>query len=281
MRMTGTVFRHWEKKALTLMGMSGVGKTTLAHLLRLDDWFHYSVDFRIGTRYLNEPILDNIKLQMMQIPFLRDLLRTDSVFVANNLQIDNLKPVATFLGMIGNPLNGGLSLAEFQRRQALHRAAETAALLDVPDFIRKSDQVYGYRNLVNDTGGSLCELDDLSVLETLATHTVLIYIEASAQDEEELVRRAQADPKPLYYRPEFLLEQLAVYLHEHGLQDPTFIDPNDFVRWIFPKLFHARIPRYAQIAEQFGYTITTAEARGVKSHMDLLQLIETALNRQS
>ena len=38
-------------------------------------WFHYSGDYRIGTKYLEEPILDNIKRQAMRVDFLRDLLR--------------------------------------------------------------------------------------------------------------------------------------------------------------------------------------------------------------
>ena len=40
------------------MGTSGVGKTTLATMLAAAGWFHYSGDYRIATRYLNEPISD-------------------------------------------------------------------------------------------------------------------------------------------------------------------------------------------------------------------------------
>ena len=37
--------------AVSLLGMSGVGKTTLSKTLRRDGgWFHYSADYRIGTR---------------------------------------------------------------------------------------------------------------------------------------------------------------------------------------------------------------------------------------
>ena len=71
MKLSIKEFRAWESKRITLLGMSGVGKTYLSTLLRRHNWFHYSVDYRIGTRYLDEPILDNIKLQAMQVPFLR------------------------------------------------------------------------------------------------------------------------------------------------------------------------------------------------------------------
>ena len=70
-----------EHKAISLLGMSGVGKTTLANKLPKDAWFHYSGDYRIGTKYLEEPILDNIKRQAMQVDFLRELLRTDSIYI--------------------------------------------------------------------------------------------------------------------------------------------------------------------------------------------------------
>ena len=80
MKFTADGFRAWNRKCITLMGMSGVGKTRLSHRLRVADWFHYSGDYRIGTRYLDEAILDSIKEQAMQVPLLRDLLRSDSIF---------------------------------------------------------------------------------------------------------------------------------------------------------------------------------------------------------
>jgi hypothetical protein len=274
-------FRGWEHKCITLLGMSGVGKTCLANILRQHNWFHYSGDYRIGTRYLDESILDNIKQQAMQIPFLRDLLRSDSIYIVNNITVDNLKPVSSFLGKLGNPEAGGLPLAEFKRRQELHRAAEIAAMRDVPEFIRKAQAIYGYKHFVNDAGGSVCELDDPVTLRILAEHTVILYIKASAKDEQELIRRAEGDPKPLYYREAFLDQQLEIYMRETGLPYVAMIDPDAFVRWMFPRLFYSRIPRYEEIAEQYGYTITTDELYQVRVESDFLTLVETALVRQS
>ncbi|MEA3273932.1 MAG: ATPase, partial [Pseudomonadota bacterium] len=57
MKFTVEEFRAWQNKSVTLLGMSGVGKTYLSALLRRHDWFHYSGDYRIGTRYLDEHIL--------------------------------------------------------------------------------------------------------------------------------------------------------------------------------------------------------------------------------
>jgi len=273
-------FRAWEHKSITLLGMSGVGKTRLADMLRRRDWFHYSGDYRIGTRYLDEPILDNIKRQAMQVPFLRELLRSDSIFITNNITVDNLKPVSSFLGKLGNPEHGGQPLGEFKRRQELHRQGEVAAMADVPEFIRKARDIYGYQHFVNDAGGSVCELDDPDVWRVLDEHTLIIYIKATAKDEQELMRRAESDPKPLYYREAFLDEQLALYMQENGLEYVALIEPDDFVRWMFPRLFNSRIPRYEAIAEQYGYTITTDELWQVENEADFLALIEAALQRR-
>lgn len=257
--------------------MSGVGKTRLSNILRQRNWFHFSGDYRIGTRYLDEPILDNIKKEAMNIPFLRDLLRTDSIHIKNNLTVDNLKPVATFLGKLGNPELGGLGLTEFKRRQALHHAAELSTMLDVPEFIQKAHDIYGYDHFINDAGGSLCELDDEGVIELLAEHTVIIYVRATKENEQELIQRAEKDPKPLYYREEFLDQQLSTYMRERDLNYIAMIDPDDFVRWVFPRLFYARLPRYEAIAEKYAYTVTSAELLKVNSEDEFLVLVESKL----
>jgi len=274
-------FRAWPNKRITLLGMSGVGKTRLANILRRRNWFHYSGDYRIGTRYLGEPILDNIKQQAMQVPFLRDLLRSDSIYISNNITVDNLKPVSSFLGKLGNPELGGLGPKEFKRRQELHRIAEIAAMKDVPDFIRKAQEIYGYQHFVNDAGGSLCELDEPEVFRVLEEHTLILYIKATEQDEQELIRRAEEDPKPLYYREAFLDDQLAVYMTEKGLPYVAMIDPDDFGRWMFPRLFYSRLPRYEAIAQQYGYTVTTDELARVRDEGDFLELVEAVVARES
>jgi len=278
-RMSAEEFRAWDNKRITLLGMSGVGKTRLATMLRSSDWFHFSGDYRIGTRYLDEPILDNIKQQAMQVPFLRDLLRSDSIYIRNNITVDNLQPVASFLGKLGNPELGGLPLEEFKRRQRLHHVAEVAAMKDVPEFLRKAQEIYGYKHFINDGGGSVCELDDQSVIDVLRENTLVVYIKATRDDEKELIRRAEKAPKPLYYREAFLDEQLAEFLKERSLDFVAQIDPDDFVRWMFPRLFYARIPRYEAIADSYGYTISTKELAGVSDEASFIELVADVLAR--
>jgi hypothetical protein len=278
-KLTSEEFRRWDRKAITLLGMSGVGKTRLARTLRKEHWFHFSGDYRIGTRYLDEPILDHIKKELMQIPIMRELLRSDSIQIRNNLSVDNLSPVSTFLGKLGNSEQGGLGLAEFKYRQELHRQAEIAAMKDVPEFIEKANYIFGYDNFINDAGGSLCELDDPQVLETLAAHTLILYIKTSKADEKELIRRAEDAPKPLYYREAFLDEQLAIYMDEKKLRFVALIEPDDFARWVFPRLFNSRIPRYDAIAKEYGYAITTKEVKAIKCEQDFLALVDKVLDK--
>jgi hypothetical protein len=282
MQFTVDEFRAWKHKSVTLLGMSGVGKTHLSMLLRNHNWFHYSGDYRIGTRYLDEPILDLIKQQAMQVPFLRDLLRRDWIHISNNIKVDDLGPVLSFVGKLGNPELGGVPLEEFSRRQARYRDAEIAAMRDVPAFIRKAQEIYGYDNFVNDVGGSLCELNEPAVIDLLVKHSLILYIRVTEPAEEEaLIRRAQTSPKPLYYRPEFLAEQLREYLELNGLGYAAQVEPDDFCRWVFPRLFHARIPRYDAIARPHGYTVTSHEVAAVRDEQDFINLVSSAIARNN
>jgi hypothetical protein len=275
--MSPEAFRQWGTKRVTLLGMSGVGKTTLANKLSRQTWFHYSGDYRIGTRYLDEPISDNIKLQAMEVPFLRELLQSDSIYIRSNITIDNLAPISSFLGKIGNPALGGLSLDEFKRRQDLHRQAEINAMRDVPEFIRKVDAIYGYSHFLNDAGGSVCELDDRETIEILAENTLILYLRTTPELDRILIDRARAHPKPLYYREAFLDEHLPLFMREESISAIEEIDPDRFASWIFPKLFRSRLPRYEAIASEFGYTLDFSDLQSVQSEDDFVDLISRAI----
>ncbi len=264
---------------MTLLGMSGVGKTTLANNLPHSSWFHYSGDYRIGTRYLDEPIMDNIKQQAMQVDFLRDLLRSDSIFIANNITVHNLEPISSFLGKLGSKKLGGLPLDEFLRRQKLHREAENNAMIDVASFMAKAREIYDYQHFLNDTGGSVCELNSPAAEKVLAENTLVLYIRADDDMEHELIRRAKQDPKPLYYNEVFLRKQLDIYLGQEKLDNADEIDPEHFATWIFPALVKHRRPLYQALADKYGYTVSAHEAEQVQSKSDFLDLIEQAIDR--
>ena len=276
--MDSAAFRNSPTRAVTLLGMSGSGKTTLASKLPRDRWFHYSGDYRIGTRYLDEPILDNVKREAMKVPFLADLLRTDSIYLCHNITIDNLAPVALFLGMIGDPAKGGLPVEEFKRRQALHRQSEIAAMYDVREFIQKTRDLYGYPYFINDAGGSLCELNEPEVIRQLAQDTLIVYLKPSELLLDQIVERSLRHPKPMYYQDRFLDEVLPQYLEEKSLKSSREIVPEKFFAWMFPRLVEHRLPLYQAIADEYGVVVEADRIDSIGGEEDFIELVCEALS---
>ncbi len=275
-------FHDAPRHAVTVFGMAGVGKTRLAALLRQSQWFHYSVDYRIGTRHMGEFITDNFKAEAMKVPFLRDLLRSDSIKLSSAITFSNLDPLSTYLGRPGNKAKGGLELDEYRRRQEQHRIAEIAALKEVPYFIQRAHDLYGYDNFIADTGGSLIEVVDPDdpndpVIETLSKHTALIYIRGTEKDAEELVRRFRQSPKPMYYQPAFLTRKWAEFKKLNKVTDDAKVDPAKFGAWGFEALLHDRLPRYQKLADNFGYTIDAADLATVRDGEEFIDLVTAAI----
>lgn len=279
---TASDFENAPGHAVTVLGMSGVGKTRLAAQLRHHDWFHFSVDYRIGTRHMGEFIVDNFKREAMKVPFLRDLLISDSIYISSNITFDNLDPLSTYLGTPGDPARGGLPLAEYQHRQEQHRVAELYALQDVPYFIERADTLYGYKDFIADSGGSLIEVLDVNnpedeTIKTLTEHTALLYIRGTDEDADQLVRRYKQAPKPMYYRPELLVEKWGEYKSTHGLTDDAEIDPADFGAWGFEAILHDRLPRYQALADNYGYTAEATDVATVRDGKDFRALMGKAI----
>ena len=281
---TSDAFRKLENRSAALFGMSGVGKTRIASMVRESGWFHYSVDYRIGTRYMGEHIVDNFKREAMKSPLLRELLMSDSVSIRSKISFDNLAPLSTYLGKPGNPEKGGIAFGEYMRRQSQHRAAETAAMKDTNRFISRAEEVYGYRHFLCDTSGSLCEVvdpDDADdpVMTALSRKCMILYIREEADHAGELARRFDKDPKPMYYNATFLENAWQRYLTQSGTT-PEKVDPDTFIRWGYRELLAWRAPRYRGIAARWGYTATTAEIAAVRDEADFLDLTETVIARR-
>ena len=284
---TAQDWRNAAKKRVLLFGMSGLGKTHVANMLRGapqsegGGWFHYSVDYRIGTRYMGEHIVDNFKREAMRNPFLKQLLMSDSIYIASNITFNNLAPLSTYLGKPGNPASAGLGFAEYLLRQEQHRVAEVASLLDTRHFIDRAQALYGYDHFVCDSGGSICEVvnpDDPAdpVLQALSDNLLLVWIKGSDSHTAELIRRFDRAPKPMYYQPAFLSGLWSRYLAENNLSEAQ-VNPDAFIRWTYAEAMAHRRPRYAAMARNWGVTVTAEAVTALQSARDFEALIAAAL----
>ena len=273
------------QKAVALFGMSGLGKTRTAAMLRAaGDWFHYSVDYRIGTRYMGEHIVDNFKREAMRNPFLRDLLRSDSIYIASNISFDNLNPLSTYLGKPGDPEKGGIPFEEYVTRQRQHREAEINALLDTPVFLRKAREIYAYDHFLADTGGSICEVVDPDdpedpVLTALSRCLLLVQIRGTPEQADALAARFERAPKPMYYPEAFLRARWAEYLAAEGCSEAD-VDPDAFIAWGFRRLLAHRLPLYDRIAANWGVTVEAHEIEAVETPEDFDHLLVDAIARR-
>jgi hypothetical protein len=221
----------------------------------------------------------------MKVPFLRDLLLSDSIYIGSNISFHNLTPVSAYLGKPGNPGKGGLAMVEYRRRQEQFRMAEIHALLDTGYFIDRARRLYGYPHFVCDTGGSICEWVDADdpvdpVLSELAKHTLMVWIKGDAAHTADLIRRFDKAPKPMSYQAEFLIRVWDDYLRENNCVEAD-VDPDAFIRWTYAQALAHRQPRYAAMARNWGVTVTADQVAAVRSAGDFDALIAGAIDARS
>lgn len=268
------------KKVVTLMGMSGVGKTHMCLKLAEWGWYHYSCDPEIGRTVLKDEIIESIKKDVMAHPQLRAYLESGAIQINNNITAENLETLSAYVGKIGNPTqgrlgkhtHGGYPYEEFKRRQKMYYEAECQVLMNLKERIPQAE-TEGFEYFVNDSTGSMCEVVDEDVLDYVGTHTQIVYIKASPEEEREVVRRSIEYPKPLFYPADKLDEWLKTYMEENGLSSTDEMEPDEFSRWVFPLLFAERLPKYQHIAERYGITVSSEDFRKVESHADFLDLV--------
>jgi hypothetical protein len=269
------------RKSVLFFGMSGLGKTHVSKtLMAQGDWFHYSIDYRIGTSGMYPHIKDNLIAHAMREPFLAAMLRADAIYLEPNVHDHDLSAVAAYLGKPGDLAKGGLPMEEYTHRQQQFQSAEIAALRETHDFMLRAQQLYGYGNFICDTGGSICEWidpddDNDPLLTELAQRCLLVWIKGDEAHTQELIRRFDSAPKPMAYQPEFLARVWKEYLFENNAKAGD-IDPDAFIRWTYAEALAHRQPRYAAMARH-GITVTAEEVHAVTSTEDFSALIASKL----
>ncbi|HEY8189456.1 MAG TPA: hypothetical protein VIF12_02140 [Micavibrio sp.] len=233
-------------KAVTIMGMSGAGKTHTSLMLAAQGWRHYSCDYMIGTKFLNIP----------------------------GVTREDLRPLSAFVGQVGDPAMGGLPLEEFRRRQALYYEAECQSLREAGDDVAQA----GGRNFINDSTGSLCEIEDRDLLDFIGGRTLFVYVKASPEEEMEILERARHYPKPLFFPRDRFDGWLDSFMREKNVTAVEGIAPDEFSRWVFPHLFASRLPKYQALADRYGVTVPSEEFKKIDSGKAFLSCIAEALS---
>lgn len=248
MKLTKQEFLDQPKKAISLIGMSGVGKSHWSSQLETWGWTNYSCDYLIASEYLSDQ-------------------------VEGAVSADNIVNLSSFVGQIGDPSKGGVALEEFQRRQKMYYDAECSVLRDVPAALEKAEG-----HFVNDSSGSLCEVEDQAILEAVGQKTLFVYLRVRQADHAEILERAIQYPKPLFFPSSFFEERLERFQKKFEIERVEDIDPNVFLSWVFPHLFESRLPKYKALADQYGVTLSTGALAGVTSEEEFIGVIAEALD---
>lgn len=270
-----------DHRCVTLMGMSGVGKSHLSNILRrTGGWYHYGVDYRLGTAYLREHIDEDLRNRVATNSVFSNLLRKDAVTIRAKISMENLEAMSSYLGTPGDPLQGGMEITEFLRRQRVHERAELAAMDDLQDFTRRAYEVLGCCDVVCDTSGSLCGIVDPDdpddpVLTNMAMRSIPILIDSSADDEAKLIDRFLKAPKPLFYSTDFFNE--CERLFDMPSEGWSSVNPKLFTEWALPRLIDYRAKRYRSIANGWGYSVPSEEIARVGDASDFDALLSDVI----
>lgn len=265
---------------ITLIGHSGIGKTTLSEMLEADGWFHYSGDYRIATRYLDEAINEWLTDLAAQLPELKALIDTGLVKVRGQVEIAQLAVLSAYIGKVGKQ---GLPFEEFCRRQQAFAEAEKRAMYDIDRFIHLAEKRYGQTAFINDAGGSLGEyIDDTTLMEFLAERTIMVYLHAEDDLQVELEDRAAKYPKPICYDAKFLQKMVHEYMHHKDTQasHPDEFDSYEFLRFVGPQMLRFRREKYIELAQRYGVLIPVQQVWQCQSAVEFEALLTRCYHEQ-
>jgi hypothetical protein len=104
----------------------------------------------------------------------------------------------------------------------------------------------------------------------------MIWIEGSDAHTAELVRRFARAPKPMAYRPDFLLAQWRAYHSESELSE-DHVNPDDFIRFTYARALAHRQPLYAAMARHWGVTIKAEDMERVDGEAAFIGVVAEAI----
>ncbi len=239
--------------SITLIGMSGVGKTYISQILAKDGWNTMSCDYDIGTKHLSKDLQETLDIK-------------------EPITVENISCLSRFVGQVGDPEYDGLPLQEFLRRQNLYYRAECRSIEEAVQKVNTNARI-----LVDSTG-SLCEIKDDKLIDALGQQTLFVYLKASEIDQTELISRAEKYPKPLFFPPDKFESWLTAFLQASNLNLPAEMRPNAFSRWVFPQLLFSRLPKYQNLADQYGVTIPAAEFQNISTSDEFMAIVGSHLS---
>ncbi|UJF25053.1 hypothetical protein L0B52_02610 [Suttonella sp. R2A3] len=265
-------------RSITLLGTSGVGKTTLSHTLIDSGWFHYSGDYRIATQYLYDEINHWLEEVARQQPLLASLFNAQALTMQAHITADNLRALSAFIGKLGKD---GHDYTTFTARQRLFAAAEKRAMLDFATLRAQAAEQGDYCGFINDAGGSLVEyIDDEPLMDFICSQTLPVYIHADDSLSEELKDRAIAYPKPMCYDPQFLEQMIEGFKSESGMAEANDFEADAFLRFVTPQMLQHRQQRFNQLLARAGVQLEAREVWLVRDGADFDELLARACAEQ-
>lgn len=265
-------------RAITLLGHSGIGKTTLSQMLQQAGWYHYSGDYRIATHYLHEAIADWLASLAAQVPQLASLLQRDALQICGKVRIEQLAVLSAYISKIGRQ---GLPYAEFCERQQRFMQAEKQAMYDIERFMSLAFERFQASWFINDAGGSLGEYaDDEALMEFIAERTLFVYLDADEDLQQELEARAAKYPKPMCYQAEFLENMIQRYAEKEQIAHPDDFESDDFLRFVGPQLLRHRREHYRALAQRYGVLLPVKTVWACQDAEEFVALLTTAYQQQ-
>ena len=214
-------------------------------------------------------IADNAKREAMKVPFLRDLLLTDSIYIGSNITFENLTPVSTYLGKPGDP---GEGRAADRRPTASARTSSAGPrsrrCWTPPHFIERAE-----RALRLSAFRLRHRRVDLRMGRSRRSGRPdpdrAVAAPAAGLDRGDRGAHRRAGP-PL--RPRAQADVLPAGLPDGGMGRlsaarerwrRTAVDPDAFVRWTYARALAHRQPRYGAMADRWGVTVPASALDGV------------------